>query len=241
MKERPILFSAPMVRAILEGRKTQTRRVAPIRWNTSKHWGPYDCWTFYRGARPFIGFGTSNRGQDAIAPFSPYGRPGDRLWVKETFAVEVQTPEFYEAPEVPEDGRPIQREEHPEEGWTVRVPRYRSTEPDTLLVDPEADEAVDPEKMRWKPSIFMPRWASRLTLEVTDVRVQRVQEISNDDARAEGVDRHELVPWPDGDPGTLGDEDIRRYRALWNEINAKRGHSWESNPWVWAISFRRLP
>ena len=85
MNEKPILFKAEMVRAILEGRKTQTRRVADVVWDTTKYWGNYDCWTFRKRGKPFIGFGTSNNGQGVIANHCPYGKPGDRLWVRETW------------------------------------------------------------------------------------------------------------------------------------------------------------
>lgn len=102
--------------------------------------------------------------------------------------------------------------------------------------------------MRWRPSIFMPRWASRITLEITDVRVERLQDIGESDAQAEGV-KPELWYRPPGksedDWRSLGgDWDHIYYRNgfanLWNEINAKCGYSWESNPWVWVISFKRV-
>jgi hypothetical protein len=92
--------------------------------------------------------------------------------------------------------------------------------------------------VKWRPSIFMPRSVSRLTLELTDVRVQRLQEISEEDARAEGCQNNHTAKWPSGDPGFIHDVHRRNFARLWDEINAKRGYPWESNPWVWALTFK---
>lgn len=210
LRERPILFSGPMVKAILDGRKSQTRRVlalpefirseedaadhATVAWAPDGHSGP-----------GFYGWMNEYAEEGAVLIRCPFGVPGDRLWVRETFRETVCLA-----------------------GGVSKSVEYRA-------------DALDPGGSSWSPSIFMPRWASRITLEVTEVRVQRVQEITNADAQAEGVDRAEMVPWPDGDPGTLGDESIRSYLRLWDSLNAKRGFGWEANPWVWAVSFRRLP
>lgn len=191
VRERPILFSGPMVRAILEGRKTQTRRVAKDVPGTA--------------------------GSVKQLDICPYGVPGDRLWVREMWwEVPVPTslqiregadtwPEFaYDA-----DETEITREQNRAMGWRLR------------------------------PSIFMPRWASRITLGVQEVRVQRVQEISEDDAKAEGCESEQIF-----DPSNP--RYIRSYRArerfweLWDSINLRRGYSWAINPWVWCVTFKRL-
>ena len=224
-RERPILFSAPMVRAILDGRKTQTRRVARPRFDDRK---PCEHWkgenhegdaTMYRHcAHGSEGFGC------------PYGSPGDRLWVRETW---MQT-----------DG-------------TTSVPDvfYRASE-----------TAANAEQLApWRPSIFMPRGASRITLEIVAVRVERLQDITEEDARAEGLLAMERAPLDPGSKKCIGcgrhrDEHIGSvrvcpqsygaifsnwsyaggFRHLWNSINAKRGFGWDTNPWVWVIEFKRV-
>ncbi len=169
MAERGILFSAPMVRALLSGAKTQTRRLT--------HWRP-QC---------------------------PYGFPGDRLWVRETWAHDADSLEDLRA--MVEDIV----------GGSDCGPYYR------------ADGVHENSGLRWRPSIHMPRWCSRITLEITDVRVQQLQDITEDDARAEGV-----TPEPGKNHGHVG-----AFCDLWESINGKRS-TWASNPWVWAISFRRV-
>jgi len=194
MKERPILFNRPMVRAILEGRKTQTRRVASKQVLSECH--PNSM---------------------SFETWCPYGKPGDRLWVREAWNWGF----------IDEDG--IARYAGNRRG----IPSQKSEK--TFVV-----YAADGEENFYKPSIHMPRWASRITLEVTGVRVERVQEITEDDARAEGVE-----PKPDAHiasrfaRGEVGPTQLEFYH-LWDSINAKRGYSWESNPWVWVVSFRRV-
>ena len=165
MKERPILFSGPMVRALVAGTKTQTRRLCK---------------------------------EPGAAP--PYGAPGDRLWVKETWAA-PHAADHLKPSEVPRD-QPI---------------RY----------------AADGDLGDWRarPSLFMPRWASRITLEVTAVRVERLQAIGVDDAHAEGVAH--------ATPGTPGVDAVSAYRAVWETIHGPR--AWEADPWVWVVSFRPAP
>lgn len=194
-KERPILFSAPMVRALLAGTKTQTRRV--ITPQPQRYTGATPG-TWMYGHRNLEGLFAEHVFGGCMAKLAPcpYGVPGDRLWVRETWRV-FGGPEY----EYQHDPRSVQ---------------FR------------ADEAAFEQK-EWKPSIFMPRWASRITLEVTDVRVQRVQEISEDDALAEGMTC-------DGDHASARDN----YETLWNYINEKRGHGWATNPWVWCVSFKRV-
>lgn len=186
-REMPILFSGAMVRAIMENRKTQTRRVVKPQ--------PHDGIVLVRAApgwaQPYV--------DDASAygpPVAcPYGQPGDRLWVRETFAQ-----------------------------WSNRnrVAQYRADVPEDRW-----------HLYTWRPSIFMPRWASRITLEITDVRVECVHDISEADAQAEGMTERTRLP---------GVEPLyaMTFAKLWNSINAARGYSWESNPWVWAITFKRI-
>jgi hypothetical protein len=212
--EHPILFSAPMVRAILEWRKTQTRRVVKEqprsgakglyadRYNKSKQWA---YWL------------PDNR-MDAPRTFScPYGEPDEKLWVKETFVMEW--PEM----DPPEEEEEFRR-------WVV--PHYAATEPKPDLVDQNTERPIG-----WRPSIFMPRWASRITLELTAVRVERLQDISEEDAMAEGCDRVDPYVSSYG----LDTPCRAAFAQLWDSINAERpGCSWEANPWVWALSFRRV-
>jgi hypothetical protein len=207
VRERPILFSSEMVRALLDGRKTQTRRVANV---TSENCPPGMI-------TPLAGF--VPRSPESHVSYCPYGAVGDRLWVRETWTIKNWTDRecaqmgFANAPQ------------HPSEvylGVPTRAVHHASWQP-------EFDAPYGPE--RWRPSIHMPRWASRITLEITGVRVERVQAITEDDAIAEGCfDEREH----DGSlPSHI-------YRQLWDSLNAKRGYSWESNPWVWVLSFRRV-
>lgn len=191
MKERPILFSGPMVLALLAGTKTQTRRVV----------GDPEIQTI----RDRI----SGSVLDTLLKGCRYGQPGDRLWVKETFAHE-------------ERGG----------GMTPRLIWRADRAAAWVLPRNVLDEVFylpsDYAPARWKPSIFMPRWASRLTLKVTEVRIQRLQEISEEDALAEGV----TATPPYTARSWLHD--------LWNSINGERA-DWASNPWVWAVSFVVVP
>lgn len=210
MKERPILFSAPMVRAILEGRKTQTRRVVkPIpQMVTDKKTATWngDATTLMRLLK--------NTRRDC-----PYGQPGDRLWVRETWQYYDWSSEgepcirFYadNATTWPEPGT---------EAWAdklVDVWETLSCE-DNYKIDNRARDR------RWRPSIHMPRWASRILLEITGLRVERLQEISEMDAEQEGVPAHDTA--------------TAAYANLWNEING--ANSWDANPWVWVIEFKRV-
>ncbi len=209
MKERPILFSAPMVRAILDGSKTQTRRVvkgAALEWLADGMFTP-----------EFVA--------DPGNHLCPHGLPGDRLWVRETFVLEScvehdQLPPF-------SDGRPIKR--RPDEDFEGIAPlwiqpHYRATDPVPEL----AYEDVEEPTCRWKPSIFMPRWASRIALEVTGVRIERLNDISDEDAAAEG--------WP-GFTDDNSMDSMAWYSTLWESING--ADSWVANPWVWVIEFKR--
>lgn len=205
MKERPILFSGPMVRAILEGRKTQTRRVI----NSVTGIGrvtefqasdtPGYAWTF-RDSRLLW--------NDLTTPdfFSrcPYGEPGDRLWVREAF-------------------RPYPPQ-NPSSKWEIV---YAADAASVACEAPSTYMPVLYNYERWYPSIHMPRWACRLVLEITDVSVQRLQELLEVDAHAEGVEHSLHLPG-----GRTASEN---FAHLWESINGDG--SWESNPWVWVITF----
>lgn len=203
-KERPILFSAPMVRALLAGRKTQTRRVMK---------------------KPPTGV----HGLRLALATCPYGRPGDRLWVRETFKA-VASGEV-------KDGYGEVRY-----GWAYAADATTSwAKHPTIIHDMTGQPETGPMQFRavpWKPSIHMPRKACRLVLEITDVRVQRLQEITEDDAIAEGVDGPmcaELAiktPWRD----VAAPVAVHTYAALWDSING--AGAWNSNPWVWALTFK---
>jgi hypothetical protein len=208
MTDRPILFSAEMVRAILDGRKTQTRRVMKPQPTI-----------LAKGYEDIEQIGTV---KDCIGPllFCPkpckYGKPGDLLWVRETWGAVWPA----------DDPVPLRQCEI----------EYRADLPPGCTDRPgewPADEGNGPEVPKWRPSIHMPRWASRITLRITDIRVERLQDISEDDARAEGCDP---VVHPDGavDCGTRK----TTFAKLWNKINGPG--AWEANPWVWVVSFERV-
>jgi hypothetical protein len=226
-KERPILFSASMVRAILDDQKTQTRRVVkmPPDFEQFTHLRPA------QGAEApkntFIAYWLEC-GEEGGGTFfrCPYGKPGDRLWVRETFCIESSKEVVYEPPF--NDGRPIRH--HNDEHWGPwwQQPHYRATDP-----TPELEVGTGDPGVKWRPSIFMPRWASRILLEITAIRVERLQSISEADARAEGTQEPSLVPtigacWSERDA----------YAKLWESINGPG--SWAANPWVWVVEFRRV-
>jgi len=201
MKERPILFNGAMVRALLDGTKTQTRRVVkpqPSASSDSAILGPDSVWRF---SHPTLRGPVSHATDDVRCP---YGQPGDRLWVRETWT------------------HPLHHS-HP-------IALYRATDESAALAHLDFD--------RWIPSIHMPRWASRITLEVTDVRVERLNDCSEMDAMAEGMPFNASAvgtPTPGARPGPSA---IAAYRGLWESING--AGSWELNPWVWVLGFKRL-
>lgn len=203
-KERPILFSAPMVRAILDGSKTQTRRIIK---NQNLIGAPPHGFHAYEvedsDGNRFWGFSSDD--DDWKCPF---GKPGDRLWVREK----------WNAMPVGEDG---------EAGYPYfTIPKEK---PCGACIAYAADGEDGP----FRPSIHMPRWASRITLEIVSVRVERLQEISNNDAISEGI----VCVWR-GDNGPHEFDQVPHFRFLWESINGKG--SWDKNPWVWVIGFRRI-
>lgn len=215
MKERPISMSASMVRAILEGRKTQTRRVVKAQPACPDHFVGLSQ-QFKFGSMYWYQDGT----MDAVSQWRcPYGKVGDRLWVRETFADVTRAFQSYDC----EDMQNIAF--RADNSVYIAGGAYLEQLGDSgIFVD------------KWKPSIFMPRYASRLTLKITDVRVERLQSISDSDCEAEGV-----RPSVDGDardwlPNETGWQ--RTYRQLWGKINGKQ--SWNDNPFVWVVKFMRL-
>lgn len=199
MKERPILFSAPMVRAILAGTKTQTRRVVkgwPLEW-----------------LLPPISF-TPEYVADPANAACPYGQPGGRLWVRETWMAD---------PPITDDWPSTQFSGCKPRDHSLIPDRYRKPEHCLYRADGRDD------LHGWTPGIHMPRWSSRITLEVTGVRVERLQDISASDAIAEGI--------PRGGPENPDGIEQREYRQLWEQINGPG--SWDANPWVWVVEFKR--
>lgn len=199
MNSRPILFSGPMVCAILDGTKTQTRRVVkpqPSMVGDMLRWRGFAVTS---GDRPGI--------------YCPYGQPGDRLWVRETWA---------------------------RYGGDYPVVMYKSTSDSLIgtaeigLINDKFYRCRPSQKIKWRPSTNMPRWASRITLEITAVRVERLNDITETDARDEGVSV------PDIAAGRMENPYRNWFSILWDTINAKRGHPWASNPWVWVLEFKLL-
>ncbi|GFZ67435.1 hypothetical protein PSE10B_39570 [Pseudomonas amygdali pv. eriobotryae] len=191
-KERPILFSAPMVCAILEGRKTVTRREV-------KKPAALDCLA--------AGFEPAFLALPGNADLCPYGKVGDRLWVRESWQADAQVNDV--APRELSHGEPLH---YPADG------ALRQT----------GCSMITPGKTR--PSIHMPRWVSRILLEITDVRVERLQDISEEQAKAEGpiwpVAEHLEMAWR------------VQFRTLWESING--AENWKANPWVWVVEFKRV-
>jgi hypothetical protein len=214
VKQRPILFSAPMIRALLNGSKTQTRRIVKL-----PHLNPLGLWeaTTIGGKGIKTASGMESIEQTALWHTRtgdilgcPYGYAGDQLWVRETFC-----PDWCDKPIYKADG-----------GSAI-----------------DAGYSKEP---RWKPSIHMPRWASRITLEITGVRVERLNDCSEADAISEGIERvggvASVSPWRNYRIGEEGEMSLhcsaptRSYMSLWESING--ASSWAANPWVWVVEFK---
>jgi len=225
MKERPIIFSAPMVRAILEGRKTMTRRVIKpqpdedgLSLNTERQLWLDTSGDLYK---------------------CPYGVSGDRLWVRETFAI-YQTVNYIRRP----DGRAFPEVSDGLAGYRADgFDKIRDFREHIRLTEDLSMEAIEIKDNSWRPSIYMPRWASRITLEITDVGVERVQDITEEDAKDEGA------PCIKGNYFDVVSKDFIDvteptcrfgFHVLWDSINAKRGFGWDKNPWVWVVEFKEV-
>lgn len=238
-------MSGPMVKAILEGRKTQTRRVIKIKgvdihdrkWIQAKYYDRGDCW--------FINDGISS----TWSAKCPYGQVGSKLWVREAWRVGAWDEE---------DGRiavDYRADGYCRLDW-LDVTGGDGDEFNDLWIqscedavraglDVNAEGRYSWDKgqspCRWRPSIFMPRWASRILLEITEVRVQRVQEISEEDAKAEGIKEYSNHTFGlDAPAACMGPIPVMAYMRLWDSINAKRGYPWSSNPWCWCLTFKRV-
>lgn len=207
MADRPILFSAPMVRALLDGRKTQTRRIFK-----GAEQNENGLWHVFSSGGGIIGVAEGDVGREAV-DYLPI-QVGDRLWVRETW-----------------------------QGLTFgdfRPTKHEPCEVRYFATDPCADLDAEARGYSWRPSIFMPRFASRLTLTVTEARVERLQDITWQDAEAEGVwhssqeYREKVCIWRDA-PAALQRLRVEEYGKLWDRIN---GHgAWDANPWVAAYTF----
>jgi len=212
MKQHPIIFSGPMVRAILEGRKTQTRRVMKPQPENN------GALELVPGGRLWYEWPIAG-GLDHFCQF-PYGQVGDRLWIRENF--QITQPWGSDGDEwigddlMEIDGRlPHEKPEEIGFWWQIQY------------------KADDPETCRWwRPSIFMPRWASRIDLEIVNVRVEQIQRITIRDAAAEGIDH----TYKDA----LDMVSVSWYQDLWNDLNGKRGFGWSENPFVWVIEFKTI-
>ncbi|MEN4604112.1 hypothetical protein ABEG90_16005 [Pantoea agglomerans] len=215
MRERPIIFNADMVRAVLDGRKTQTRRIMreqPEVIPKEDEHGKPGFWIPFNAGKTMVR-------NDDMHIACPFGLKGDRLWMRETFRVHSRATDVatlvYKASE--------------QQSWTQqthRVPIEKCNKP--AVVD------------KWTPSIHMPRWASRITLEITCVRVERMYDISEADARAEGVEQLRGGFWRHYQPGWTQHQLSARgsFVTLWKSIYGEE--SWQANPWVWVVEFKRV-
>ena len=218
MKERGMIFNAEMVRAILEGRKTQTRR--PVK-DVSTDIVEFKNFENHEWEM-FFDMPDGRRLSKSWLKRCPFGKVGDRLWVRETWMGWKQTSYEYN------EWEPIDKEY--QGGLSIQQHHEEWGGPDRIVYKADG-KSVGP----WTRSIHMPRWASRITLEITDVRVERVQDISYDDAYAEGVERTQ------GDQldhfmGFKRGNSIRVFEMGWNSIY----NNWDENPWVWVIEFKRI-
>lgn len=216
---KPILFSGEMIRALLSGAKTQTRRIIkPQPYGDVRQSGmsnkTKEC-VVWEPKKDTAWFDWGGGFDPMIYLDGPY-QPGMRLWVRETWCA-------------------VNDEPYGGEQWIDyrATPRYAESHPAGWDNDPDS-----PDALKWKPSIFMPKWASRLTLQVTSIKIERVNEISEEDAIAEGAQ-------PAFELDIAGATGAFTYRAgfkqLWDSINgSKPGCAWHDNPWVWCVSFRRV-
>lgn len=240
VKERGMIFNAEMVRAILDGRKTQTRRIMkpqPEPCPRGGHWWPSNVFKTMLHVESEMQNGEGGW-SGLVGDACPFGDVGDRVWVRETWGVVSH--------ELDEDGR-IQP-------WTPDRPATAIHEMPfgngyysghaIYAADGNFtwgdDDGYEDGRSCWKPSIHMPRWASRILLEITDVRVERLNDISEEDAAAEGVDQLRGGFWKHYQPGWTQHQLSARgsFVTLWKSIYGEE--SWAANPWVWVIEFKRV-
>ena len=230
VRERPIIFSGGMVHAILEGRKTQTRRIVrpqPYFVPVREHWQ----WDGAHGHASWSGDRPQAAALLGLREHCPYGRPGDRLWVRETWRVSSSGRHY------PSRWTTVYVEWREQQKVRGRE-RGRQHRSEWFCTDDEHDALMrraygNNRSATWRPSIHMPRWASRITLEVTAVRIERLQDISEEDAIAEG-----FTP----ERGAVG-QAVRPGPRDWFAKGWRKMHgeeSWDANPWVWVVSFRRV-
>lgn len=230
IEEHPLLFSGEMVRAVLEGKKTQTRRILTVPWKGSMRTLPYE--PYYDDYDGKLMFCDEYGDWHDVATYQhcPYGRPGHRLWVKETWRPDERNSETLGGIRFRADEAFVQID-NSKEAICRWLDLFKAGDIGKQLVD-----------AKWRPSIFMPRWASRITLEVERIAVQRIQSISWHEIKAEGV----ACPEHDFESGFCCSEcPVLRetFRTLWDKINGERFDgwgAWEKNPWVWVIEFRRV-
>jgi len=222
-RERPILFSGPMVRAILADSKWQTRRVCKPAWN-GEAWaasvhsdGAGTGWIAWW--HDPVSAEDTRRAYPGEHGFPcPYGRVGDRLWVRETFITGWSVGDGGDLEQFDEDGHEL-----PRTVW------YRASTPELTWLSDDGDQTANPP---WKPSIHMPRWASRILLELTDIRVQPLGEMLEADGVAEG-----FTAWTHRTEGTI--TAFRQFRELWQTINGAK-YPWDRRIQTWVLSFRRI-
>jgi hypothetical protein len=214
VKERPILMSGAMVRALLDGSKTQTRRVVKPQPPAEAK----DVFTFHHPDPRTHFYGFDGEALMDWAQPCPYGEAGDRLYVRETW----------------------QHSNHPcgpyEDDCIVF---YRADYLDDPL-GPDLERSADGIRRQWRPSIHMPRAASRIALEVTGVRVERLQDLSETDSLAEGIEASSEGFGIDSGRHCHAASARQSYASLWDSLNAARGYGWDANPWVWVVEFRRV-
>ena len=256
MREKPILFSAPMVRALLAGTKTQTRRtIKPqpfagmtddqvyLKFREQGVLGPDESLTWLVNCAWESGF---------VDLTCPYGQPGDRLWVREAWRIGAWDVDDGRIAVDYRDSVDKKWRDIPDDGKDAFVTLWEQCcdELTAKGIDPDTDGEYHwkpgESPLRWRPSIHMYRWASRITLEVTGVRVERLNDISDEDARAEGINRiahgregyfyHATRTEPHPNNWCFPDD---AYKDLWEQINGPG--SWAANPWVWVIEFKRVP
>ncbi|CUU24498.1 hypothetical protein J9874_01177 [Duffyella gerundensis] len=222
MKERPILFSEQRVRALLIGQQTQTRRIMK-----SQAFGPGQdnhegCYAFDVSSNHLQGYKMVN--MNDLSYRCPYGQPGDRLWVRET----------WRGPVVPTDALP----DYERSPAKFRRPEYCQYRAANNELGHPYDKDKNSEEFGWQTAIHMPRWASRIDLLITAVRAEKIQDISDEDVMAEGVqtDSHFLNNFFTMNNNTVSPKEA--YKKAWQKQYG--GTSWEVNPWVWVIEFEKI-
>lgn len=243
MIDHQILFTGEMVRVILAGEKTQTRRVVKPQPEHGLHPCHYvdSGWALSTSPNEHGRSGCTCR--RVAAPFGT-DVPGDRLWARETWrpwswhegeppCIEYRADGVHREVDYPDDSDSLRYED-----WEQRLLESVSDECEGLGLQlnehGEYSWGDGPNPLRWRPSIHMPKWACRLWLEVVSVKVERLQDITEEGALAEGVSGSDVAERLIGERLHRAD-----FADLWDSLNAKRGHSWDTNPWVWVIEFKR--